>query len=352
MSEKQRKTEPNTLASVKQGDGAAVTLVSGYKVTDVTFSESEACPTFMIANINPKFDIGYNLSRMESIVQVAHEVSADILVFPELCISGCVWDANHKAEVQEQLKASDNHQPEVKRVLDGIKAGLIGNGNGLKMVFFSNVRVDKHHAKIHDSTFVMTPDADYNNIFYDKIFLTPLDKLFFHRGSDRRLVLDMQWGRIGIVMCYDLCFVGLGRRYAFDDDVDVIITLAAWRMEAVRKYPLLNLQLDNYYQFIWSLMHSALAAHNQVWSIGANCVGVFEKTGGRFCGESGVWSPSGIQLVQASHEQEELIVIRHLEIRGHMRHQAKEHFDYSFDFDEVYRNIRDMKPKWVSLHNL
>jgi predicted amidohydrolase len=122
-------------------------------------------------------------------------------------------------------------------------------------------------------------------------------------------------------------------------------------MEAVRKYPLLNLQLDNYYQFIWSLMHSALAAHNQVWSIGANCVGVFEKTGSRFCGESGVWSPSGIQLVHASHKEEELIVIRHLEIRGHMRHQAKEHFDYSLDFDEVYRNIRDMKPKRASMHN-
>jgi len=68
---------------------------------------------------------------------------------------------------------------------------------------------------------------------------------------------------------------------------------------------------------------------------------------GRFCGESGVWSPSGIPLVQASHEEEELLVIRNVEIRGHMRHQAKEHFDYRLDFDEVYREIRDMKPKQV-----
>ena len=60
---------------------------------------------------------------------------------------------------------------------------------------------------------------------------------------------------------------------------------------------------------------------------------------------SGIWSPSGI--VQASHEEEELLVIRNVEIRGHMRHQAKEHFDYRLDFDEVYRKIRDMKPKQV-----
>jgi len=347
VSRNQREIGPNTWAGVKRGDGPTATLVNGYKVTDVTFSENEACPTFLIANINPRFDIGYNLSRMEDIVQVAHEVNAEILVIPELCISGHVWDADHKMEVQEQLKASDNRQPEVKRVLDRIKAGLVGGDNGLNMVFFGNVRVDKSHGKIRDSTFVITPGADYNDVFYDKIFLTPLEKLFFHRGSDERLVLDARCGRMGVMMCYDLCFVGLGRRYAFDDEVDVIITPAAWRTEAVRNYPLLNLRIENYYQFIWRLMHSALAAHNQVWSIGANCVGVFEKTGGRFCGESGVWSPSGIPLVHASNQEEELIVIRNLAIRGHMRHQAKEHFDYRLDFDEFYREIKDIKPKRV-----
>jgi len=35
-----------------------------------------------------------------------------------------------------------------------------------------------------------------------------------------------------------------------------------------------------------------------------------------------------------------------------MRHQAKEHFDYSLDFDEVYRAIKDIKPKRVSLGGL
>ena len=56
---------------------------------------------------------------------------------------------------------------------------------------------------------------------------------------------------------------------------------------------------------------------------------------------------SGIPLVEAFHEEEGLLVIRNVEIRGHMRHQAKEHFDYRLDFDEIYREIRDMKPKQV-----
>lgn len=347
MNNEQRETELSTWSSAKKGHDPSAEFIKGYKITDVEFSEYEGCPTFMIANINSTNDIGYNLSRMEIIVQAAHEANVDVLVLPELSISGYIWKTDNRAEVLDQLKAGSNRRPKVKRVLDNIRSGLVDRGDGLKMVFFSNVRMGKHRDEIYDSTYVMTPNADYNSTFYDKIFLTPIEKEFFHRGSGRRLVLDTRWGKMGIMMCYDLCFVGLGRRYAFDDGVDVIIVPSAWRMEAVRNYPLLNLQIDNYYQFIWRLMHSALAAHNQVWSIGANCVGVFEKTGGRFCGESGIWSPSGIPLVRASHEEEELIVIRHLEIQGHMRYQAKEDFDYSLDFNEVYREIADIKPRWV-----
>lgn len=331
---------PSTLGAVR---------ARGYKITDVAFSRNETCPTFMIANINPRFDIDYNLSRIEDIVQTAHEKNADIVVLPELCISGYVWEDNHHAEVLEQLRASDNREPRVKRVLDRIRAGLVHQGTGLKTVFFSNVRVDKRRGKIHDTAYVMATDTDYNEVFYDKVFLTPLEKRYFHRGSDRRLVLDTRWGRMGVMICYDMCFVELAKKYAFTDEVDVVITAAVWRTEAVREYPLLNIHIDNYYQFVWNMMHAALAAHNQVWSIGANCVGTFEKTGGRFCGQSGIWSPSGIQLAQASHEEEELLVIRNVDIHGHMRHQAKEHFDYRLDFDEVYRHIRDIGPKQVFL---
>ncbi len=319
------------------------------KITDVAFSRNKTCPSFMMANINPKFDIDYNLSRMESIVKKAHQSNVDILVFPELCISGYIWDAKHKEETLKQLQDSDNRQPKVKKTLDRIKAKLVSQGEGLKVVFFGNVRINKNRDKIHDSTFVITANNDYNSAFYDKIFLTPLEKLFFHRGSDRRLVIDTTWGKIGIMMCYDLCFVGLGKKYAFDDEVDLLITLAAWRKEAVRKYPLLNLETNDYYQFLWNLMHSSLAAHNQVWSVGTNCVGVFEKTKGRFCGNSGIWSPSGIPLLQASDTKEELIIIRNLEIQGHMRHQAKKHFDYGLDFNEVYRDIQDLKPRLISI---
>ena len=136
----------------------------------------------------------------------------------------------------------------------------------------------------------------------------------------------------------------------FVDEVDIIASLSAWRAEARREYPMLNIKMDNYYEYIWRLMHSAMAAHNQVWSIGANYAGVYDKSGGRFCGESSIWSPSGIPLAKASAGEDELLVIRNVEIRGHMRHQAKEHFNYSLDFNEVYREIKDIAPREINLN--
>ncbi len=318
-----------------------------FKVTEAALSTNEKCPTFMVANINPRFDISYNLSRIEDIVRIAHEKQVDILVLPELSISGYVWEDSDRSSVLKHLKSSDNQQIEVKATLDRIKSGLETSNRGLKMVFLNNVRNDHINGRLYDSTFVLAPGIDCDEAFYDKVFLTPVEKLYFNRGSDRRLVIDTPWGLMGVMICYDICFVDMAKKYAFEDDVDILVTSAAWRTEATRVYPMLNLEMNDYYRYIWNLKHAAMASHNQVWSIGANCTGTFEKTGGRFCGRSGAWSPSGIPLVHASGEEEELLIMRNIEISGHMRHQAIEDFDYRLELNEVYREFKDIKPKRV-----
>lgn len=321
-----------------------------YRITDVIFCQDPGYPTFMLANINPRFDVEYNLKRLEAITETAHRSGADILILPELVVSGYLWGSSRDDEVSDQLKAARNQQPVVKATLDRISESLTDNGNGLKMVFFGNARYDQRLNRLHDTAFVMAAGLDYNSVFYDKIFLTPFEKLYFHRGTDQRLVIDTRWGRLGVVICYDMCFVELGKRYAFEDEADIIISLNAWRFEARREYPMLGIKMDNYYQYLWNLMHSAMAAHNQVWSIGANYCGVFDKSGGRFCGQSSIWSPSGIPLAKASADEEELLIIRNVDIRGHMRHQAIESFNYSLDFNEVYREIREVPPRHITIN--
>ncbi len=51
-------------------DKAKEKLINGYKVTEVVFSKNETCSTFMMANINPKFDIDYNLLGMKNIAKI------------------------------------------------------------------------------------------------------------------------------------------------------------------------------------------------------------------------------------------------------------------------------------------
>lgn len=326
-----------------------VKLIDGFTVLDLTLSEDRQAPTFMMANINPRVDVRYNLDRIERIVQIAHRQGVDILLLPELAVSGYVWDAEDRGTVTEHLLTSENRGTRIKPTLDRIKDGLVDQEAGLKMLVYGNVRYDCSVRQMYNTAFVTTCKNDYNDIFYDKIFLTPEEKKFFSRGTDQRLVVNTRWGRMGIMVCYDICFVGLAKRYAFEDEVDVIITLAAWRMEALREYDSIGLRIYNYYEYVWNLMHAAMAAHNQVWSIGTNCVGAFEKTGGLFCGDSGIWSPSGISLAQASNTTEELLIVRNVAITGHLRHQAREPFNYSLDFDAVYREIQDLAPREVFL---
>ncbi len=322
--------------------------VDGFVVVDRKFSSDESLPSFMLSNINPvTTDVDYNLERIKAIADIAANSSINILVFPELSISGYVWNPGEdKSEVSEHLRGCVNTSPKVKETIDYLRDCMASSH--LDMVVLNNVRIDEDE-KLYNTTFIIGSDNDYNECSYDKIFLTPVEKEIFQGGNDQRLVVDTRWGRFGITVCYDLCFVGMGKKYSFEDEVDAVINSAAWRRDSVREYPELNYRMTNYYEYIWDLKHCALASHNQIWSIGCTCVGVFDKTKTDFCGGSGFWSPSGIPVLQASKYYEELLILRNLDITKNIRNQAVEDFDYSLDHNQIWKNVRDISPKNFSL---
>ncbi len=138
------------------------------------------------------------------------------------------------------------------------------------------------------------------------------------------------------------CFVELARQYAFTDNVDAIITTAAWRAHAIRDYPQMNVRTDNYYGFLWDLMNSSKAAYNQTWSIGVNGVGSHDRSGVLFWGGSGVWAPSGLPLLQGSRMREELLIIRNLDIKEE-RARSEVEFNYRIEFESVYRQMKETR---------
>lgn len=302
------------------------------------FSDKEDCPSVLIANLNISSNVTANLSRMEEAVQTAHEKGANMVVFPELTVTGYVWNNHGEREVMELLEEGENGN--ISSTLERIRDSLCDDGKGLEYVFFNNAR--KKNDNFYNSTFILSRSIDYSNeeYIYDKVFLPPIEQKYFRQGSDRRLTIDTKWGKFGFLICYDLCFVELPRKYAFHDRVDSIITMANWRSEALREYPRMNIMSDHYYGFLWDLMNASKAAYNQIWSLGANMVGRHAVTGDYFWGGSGIWAPSGMNIVQASNITEELILVRNLDIKG-QRFKELDDFNYQIDFAHFYKEIKE-----------
>jgi len=307
-----------------------------YRIVERIFSEAEDCPTILIANIYADPDVESNLNKMERVIEIAHREKVNIVIFPELTVTGYVWNSDQADAVFDLLKEGENERisPRIKQMRDSLTEGE----GSLEYIIYGNVRLKE--GDFFNSTFILSLDMDYREekSIYDKIFLPPVEQMYFRQGNDRRLSIDTKWGRFGFLICYDLCFVELSRQYAFIDEVDAIVTTAAWHSEAVREYSKMNVRTDHYYGFIWDLMNASKAAYNQVWSLGANWVGVHQKSDEYFWGGSGIWAPSGMRLLQASNIKEELLLIRNVDIKE-QRILEQDTFNYRIDFENFYRTV-------------
>ncbi len=308
------------------------------RLVERDFSEKEECPSILLANLNLASNVSANLSRMEEVVQIAHEKGANMVIFPELTVTGCVWNNHKRSGVMELFEEGENENiaPTIKRIRESLRS----DGQGLEYVFYNNVR--KKNGVFYNSTFILSQNIDYRDedYIYDKVFLPPIEQQYFHQGTDKRLTIDTKWGRFGFLICYDLCFVELSKNYAFRDHVNGIITMANWRSEALREYPRMNIMSDHYYGLLWDLMNASKAAYNQIWTISANMVGRHAVTGDYFWGGSGIWAPSGMRIVQASNITEELILVRNLDIKYQWL-KERDDFNYQIDFARFYKQMKE-----------
>lgn len=77
-----------------------------------------------------------------------------------------------------------------------------------------------------NSAFLISDEGAIQGV-YDKSHLIPCEKELFSAGN-RYPVFDTKYGRIGILICNDLCFVEPARMLGIQD-VDIIFVAAAWR---------------------------------------------------------------------------------------------------------------------------
>ncbi|MDW7739495.1 MAG: carbon-nitrogen hydrolase family protein [Bacillota bacterium] len=307
-----------------------------FRIVERKFSENENLPTVLLANIYGSPSVQCNLDKMDKIIEIAHNKNVNIVVFPELSVTGYIWNTKHQEQITDLLAEGENNR--IRSWLKNVRNSLHSNANRLEYIIYGNVR--KRLNSYFNCVFILCPEFDYRSEdkIYAKVFLTPIEKTYFRQGTDKRLSIDTRWGKFGFLVCYDLCYVELPRQYAFIDNVDAIVTIAAWRSQAIREYSNMNIRTDHYYGFLWDLMNSSKAAYNQVWSLGINWVGRHQKGKEYFWGGSGIWAPSGMKLLQASNINEELLIIRNVDIKEQSI-KEKDDFNYRIDFEHFYRNL-------------
>ncbi|HLM25997.1 MAG TPA: carbon-nitrogen hydrolase family protein [Thermoleophilaceae bacterium] len=311
-----------------------------FYVVERTFSADPSHVSIGLANIRAHVpDVEANKDKVLRVAKIFKERGVNFGVFPEFCLSGYFWDDERACrEYMDKALTHKHHDWIDNELMPLFDDQFIG-------VILNNV-TQGPDGKYFNSTFPVARGFDYrheDNI-YNKVFLPGIEKTYSESGRDDRLVVNSErgWGRFGFTTCYDYLFSDLLREYSLGDKVDGIVQLASWRAAATRDYAGMNVRTDAYYGQLWDKVMAANSATNQVWTFACNAVGTHGVSNVAFWGGSGVWAPSGMTLVQASHFNEELVIVHNLDIKG-ARADEHDEFDYALDFNEIYRPLENSR---------
>lgn len=331
-----KRPHPSRSSRPPQG---AVPVIDGFQVVERTYCDDDSFPSIGLANIHAEVPgVETNKAKVERCLRIFRDHGVNVAIFPEFVLSGYFWDDGPECRAYMDTALTERHLDWIDEVVRPMCT------DGLEAVILNNLTAGPDDL-YRNRTFIVSPHVDDPLALdhsYDKIFLPGIEKRYTDSGARDRLVLNSEAmsGRFGFTTCYDYLFTELLRQYAFEDSIDAVVQVASWRGASSRDYPGMNVRTDLYYGELWDTVLAASSAQNQLWTIACNAVGHHGITGATFWGGSGVWAPSGIRLVQASHFHEELLVVHNLDIRG-ARQFERDDFDYEFDFRQVYRKMDD-----------
>jgi predicted amidohydrolase len=292
--------------------------------------------TLGLANIHANVpDIEGNKNKIAKAARIFKQKGVNVAIFPEFCLAGYFWEDQKTCWPYMEQAIIEKHMDWVKGTLEGML------DNQFKMIIFNNIRRGwSKNKKFLNSTYMVNRSFDYmdDQYIYDKTMLPGIENTYTQSGKDDYVVVDTQWGKFGVSTCYDMCFSQLYQEYARNDGVDAVIEIASWRGPNDRDYPGMNVNTHNYYGYIWDLFAASRSASYQMWLLGCNAVGEHPISHARFWGGSGIWTPAGMKLVQASHQEDELLIVHNLDIVGEKKKERDE-FDYGIDFRDIYKKI-------------
>jgi len=239
-----------------------------------------------LAQISPHLgDLRRNLDLHFHYIEKAKKKRADLLVFPELSLTGYtlmdmvaeVALVPGKETIFRKLKAASQEISLVIGFVEELEKGLFYNS----AAFLSEGEILHVHRKVFLPTFGMFDEAR-----------------FFAQGKNFH-AFPTPYGKAGMMICRD--FLSYGASYLlFTGGAEIIIVLSA--------APGRGMAQEEAYEtsHMWELMGEAVSRFSTVFLIYCNRVG-FED-GKHFAGGSFIFDPSGKMVARASYVDQDFLL--------------------------------------------
>lgn len=241
--------------------------------------------TIAVAQIDTAVgDLKKNCTKHVEMLRRAKEGGADVVVFPELSLTGYSikdlnWDLALRTDDVSALSAIVGESDDCAILCGGVEESA-SYGIYNAAFLFEGGAVRSVHRKIYPPTYGMFEEARY-----------------FSRGTTVR-AFDSAIGRIGVLICEDLWHLSLPYLLALDG-AEVIICIAASPTRLSGTDP--NPQIAQ----VNSVQHQALARLLSTYIVFCNRVGY--EDGINFWGGSEIVTPSGDVQVRSKFFEEDLL---------------------------------------------
>jgi predicted amidohydrolase len=220
-----------------------------------------------------------NLTKIRKTVARAKKQGAELVIFPELSLTGYVV-RDEIYELAERIPG-----PSTKIMED------VAKKNQIHVVFGMPEISDKTEATLHNSAVLIGPEGFIGK--YHKMYL-PTHSIFeekrYFRPGYQTAVFDTELGKLGLIICYDIYFPEVTRLTRLKG-AELIVCISA--SPGVRRS-------------FFEVLTVARAIENTAFLAFVNLAGI--QDGLQFWGGSRLVGPSGRILVQAKYDEDDFVM--------------------------------------------
>jgi predicted amidohydrolase len=253
-------------------------------------------------------DKEHNLDVMKRNIKQAKNQGANLVVFPELALTGYV--------LRDLVYEMAEPVPEGKSIR---RLEEVAKSEDIHVVFGALERSEKAHATLYNTAVLLGPNGFIGK--YQKMHL-PTHSVFeekrYFRLGYQTPVFETEIGKMGLIICYDVFFPEITRLLRLKGS-QLIICISA--SPGVRRK-------------FFETLTVARAIENTAFLVYVNLVGV--ENGLQFWGGSRIVAPNGKITSQAKYDEEDLVI-------------GKIDYAYLKQVETFVPTLRDLRPELFNL---